>query len=51
MYRIDAATGDIHFPDGFVLACPYDDPRYLEYAAWVQSGNEPELFNTVEGAA
>lgn len=32
-YKIDASNGDIHFPDGFVLSCPYEDARYLEYAS------------------
>jgi len=43
MFKLDQATGDIIFPDGFRLACPYDDPRYQEYAEWVQEGNEPEV--------
>lgn len=45
MFKIDASNGDIYFPDGFVLACPYEDPRYQEYADWVHAGNEPEVFN------
>ena len=44
MYKIDLATDEIVFPDGFRLAPPYDDPRYMDYAAWVQQGNEPELI-------
>lgn len=43
-FSLDPASGDIHFPDGFVLSCPYEDPRYLEYAAWVQAGNTPDLI-------
>lgn len=43
MYKIERETGDIIFPDGFRLPVPYEDERYLEYAAWVQAGNEPEL--------
>lgn len=46
MYSIDTSTGKIHFPDGFVLAPPYDDPRYIEYAEWVSLGNSPEEFAT-----
>lgn len=45
MYKIDASNGDIHFPGGEVLCCPYDSPRYLEYATWVQAGNTPEIIN------
>ena len=46
MYRLSSTNGDIHFSDGFVLSCPYEDAdnRYQEYAAWVQGGNEPEVF-------
>lgn len=43
MYKIEREKGDIIFPDGFRLPVPYEDERYLEYAAWVQAGNEPEL--------
>jgi hypothetical protein len=43
MYKIIEETGDIVFPDGFILSIPYEDNRYLEYAAWVQAGNAPEL--------
>lgn len=41
MFKLTPA-GDIIFPDGFILSCPYEDPRYQEYAAWVQAGNMPE---------
>lgn len=46
MYRLNSANGDIHSPDGFALACPYDDAdnRYQEYAKWVHAGNDPEVF-------
>lgn len=44
MYKIDKTSGDIIFPDGFILPCPYEDPRYMEYAEWVKAGNEPELI-------
>lgn len=44
MYRINTFNGDIHFPDGLVLSCPYEDPRYQEYAEWVHAGNSPEEF-------
>lgn len=47
MYRINAATGEIHCPSGWICKPPYDDedlPHYLEYASWVQSGNSPEEF-------
>lgn len=43
-YQVDPDTGAIHFPDGFILLPPYDDPRYLEYAGWVQSGNAPGAY-------
>lgn len=45
MYKIDAETDEIIFPDGYRLAPPYEDEgsRYLEYAAWVQAGNSPEM--------
>lgn len=42
MYKINTANGDIHRQDGFVITAPYDEPEYLEYAAWVQAGNSPE---------
>lgn len=42
MYQIEVETGNIIFPDGFVLAVAYEDERYQDYAAWVQAGNEPE---------
>jgi hypothetical protein len=46
MYQVNSTNGDIHFPDGFVLACPYEDNdnRYQEYASWMHAGNEPELI-------
>lgn len=44
MFKLIEPDGDIVFPDGFVLECPYDDPRYIEYAAWIQAGNEPEVI-------
>lgn len=47
MYRINTATGAIHCPGGWVCNPPYDDedlPKYLEYAAWINSGNSPEYF-------
>lgn len=44
MYRINTVNGDIHREDGFVITAPYDEPEYLEYAAWVQAGNSPEEF-------
>ena len=51
MYTIVSKTGAINFPDGFVLKPPYDDPRYQEYAAWVQEGNSPQeiVSNSLEG--
>lgn len=49
-YKIDTKTGDIIFPDGFVLQCPYEHPKYQEYAAWVQDGNEPEYVNELINA-
>lgn len=42
MFKIVKENGDIIFPDGFVLSCPYEDDRYQEYASWVQAGNSPE---------
>ncbi len=50
MYKLNAETGAIIFPDGFVLECPYEDPRYQEYAEWVQAGNEPEVITGGENA-
>lgn len=44
MYKIKEETGEIIFPDGFVLAPPYEDPRYQKYATWVQAGNNPEVI-------
>ncbi len=45
MFKIDAQTGTITFPDGTQLAAPYEPlDKYLEYAAWVQAGNEPEII-------
>lgn len=44
-YKIDAQSGDITFPDGFVLVAPYDDERYLDYASWVQAGGQAEIIN------
>lgn len=41
MYSIHPRTSAITFPDGYVLNPPYDDPRYLEYATWINSGNTP----------
>jgi hypothetical protein len=45
MFKI-TKDGDIIFPDGYVLSVPYEDEnnRYLEYAAWVQAGNVPEVI-------
>lgn len=40
-YAIDEATGDIICSDGHVISIPYDDPRYQDYAEWVQAGNKP----------
>lgn len=51
MYKVNKDNGDIHFPDGFVLSVPYQDDRYLEYAAWVHAGNEPELITDAEAEA
>jgi len=46
MYQIIEESGDIIFPDGFVLSVPYQDEnnRYQEYAAWVHNGNQPEVI-------
>lgn len=44
MYRVNTITGAIHFEDGRVIAPPYNEACYLEYAAWVQAGNTPEEF-------
>lgn len=46
MYKI-TTEGVIIFPDGFELGVPYEDERYLEYAAWVHAGNEPEVIDGV----
>jgi len=42
MYKINQSNGAIIFPDKFELLPPYNDGRYLEYAAWVHDGNSPE---------
>jgi hypothetical protein len=47
MYKI-TQDGTIIFPDGFQLGVPYEDPRYMEYAEWVQAGNTPEEVLTAE---
>lgn len=46
MYKIIQETGDIVFPDGYILSVPYEDEnnRYQEYANWVHLGNEPKLI-------
>lgn len=46
MYKINQITGDIIFPDGYILPIPYEDEgnRYQEYAEWVKAGNSPELI-------
>lgn len=49
MYRINTANGDVHCPDGSVVRAPYDNPAYLEYAAWVHGGGEPEYFDGGSG--
>jgi hypothetical protein len=41
-YKIEKESGNIICPDNSVIAPPYDDQRYLEYAAWVNAGNSPE---------
>lgn len=41
---INTFNGDIHRDDGFIITAPYDEPEYLEYATWVQSGNSPTEF-------
>lgn len=46
MFKLNSITGEITFPDGFVLGPPYDDPRYLEYAAFVQRGGTAEVVFT-----
>lgn len=45
MYKINTANGDIHrLSDGFIITAPYDEPEYLDYAAWIQEGNSPVEF-------
>lgn len=46
MFKLNATTGEITFPDGFVIGPPYDDDRYLEYASFVQSGGTAEVVFT-----
>ena len=44
-------SGIIHFPDGSTLGPPYEDEaKYLEYAAWVIAGNEPEMIDEAQDA-
>lgn len=47
MYKIRQSDGAILFPDGLILECPYEHERYMEYAEWVQSGNEPEVVDVL----
>lgn len=47
MYSICKSTGEIRFPDGFILPPPYENPRYSEYADWVLQGNSPEEIEPV----
>jgi hypothetical protein len=45
MYKI-TTDGTIIYPDGSTLEAPYEPlEKYLEYAAWVQAGNEPEVID------
>jgi hypothetical protein len=44
MYKLNPVNGDIQLEDGDVLSPPYEDPRYQDYAAWIQAGNTPEEF-------
>lgn len=44
MFRINSYDDSIHCEDGEIIRPPYDAPRYQDYAAWVQTGNEPEVF-------
>ena len=48
MYRINTRNGEIHCEDGAIIAPPYADARYQEYAEWVQAGNSPEEFSDVQ---
>lgn len=48
MYKLNPVNGDIQLEDGDILSPPYEDPRYQDYAAWIQAGNTPEEFTTVE---
>lgn len=45
MFKLNSLTGEITFPDGFVLPPPYDSDRYLEYAAFIHNGGVPELLD------
>ena len=47
MYKIDPINGDIHLENGDIISPPYDDPRYLEYAEWIQSGYTPEEWVSI----
>ena len=47
MYRINTRNGEIHCADGTMIAPPYADVRYRDYAEWVQAGNVPEEFSDV----
>lgn len=44
MYKLDPVSGDIQLENGDILSPPYEDPRYQDYAAWIQEGNIPEEF-------
>ena len=45
-YKVSKATGIIYCPDGSTISPPYDDPKYADYAIWVQSGNSPEELDS-----
>ena len=44
MYKIVQETGEIICPDGYVIAIPYEDERYQEYAEWYNAGGVPEVI-------
>lgn len=46
MFKLNSLTGEITFPDGFLLLPPYDSERYMEYAAFVHGGGVAEVVFT-----
>ena len=48
VYKLNPINGDIQLENGDIISSPYEDPRYQDYAAWIQAGNIPEEFTASE---